>query len=199
MNSKKIIVALFSAFLLVGLSSTLSSCKSCSNENQDQTVELEPVAPDATEAEPGDVVRDNEGEPAQLDTPDVDVDAIRNRMGTLLSDDEINLYFKGNENIKEFPQFEGGYNAMVSWISENVSYPQVASNNGIEGRVLVKFDVDASGQVQNVDLAQGVDPALDKEAIRVVSAMPKWVPAIDLEGNPAGVKNFVLPINFKLR
>ncbi len=98
--------------------------------------------------------------------------------------------------IEEKPEFPGGEVAMVKWIAEHVKYPEIAKENGIQGKVFVKFVIDKDGKVTDVQILRGVDPSLDKEAMRVVSEMPAWTPGKQ-RGKTVKV-SFQLPINFKL-
>lgn len=94
------------------------------------------------------------------------------------------------------PQFPGGLNAMMQYLSENVTYPVEAVKQGIEGRVVLSFVVERDGSLSNVTIIRSVDPLLDAEAVRVVSSMPLWSPGL-LGGRKVRVK-YGLPISFKL-
>ncbi|MDR1737694.1 MAG: TonB family protein [Candidatus Symbiothrix sp.] len=94
------------------------------------------------------------------------------------------------------PAFPGGMDALNKWLSKNVHYPSAAQEQGIAGRVIVRFAVMADGSIGNITVARKVDPALDKEAIRAVQSMPKWIP-----GKQNGVAvnvYFTLPVTFKM-
>ena len=82
------------------------------------------------------------------------------------------------------------------YLRENVKYPIIAQQNGIQGMVLVQFVVECNGSITDVNVIRGVDPSLDKEAVRVVKSMPKWTPGKQ-NGQAVRVK-FTLPVNFKL-
>lgn len=92
------------------------------------------------------------------------------------------------------PSFKGNVN---QWLSTHISYPAVAAENNIQGRVIVKFVVGKDGSVSQAQIVRGVDASLDKEALRVVNSMPKWNPGMN-NGQPANVW-FTLPITFKLQ
>lgn len=77
----------------------------------------------------------------------------------------------------DVPEFPGGDAAMNKYISENTKYPAIAKENGVEGIVVVGFIVNTDGSLKNVKVAKFIDPELEKEAIRVVSGMPAWIPA----------------------
>ena len=100
------------------------------------------------------------------------------------------------EVVEVMPQFPGGQIAMLKYIMENIKYPKQIMEEGIQGRVTVSFIVEKDGRVSNVRLLRSVQPALDKEAIRVVKSMPKWTPGKQ-NGKPVRVR-FNLPVMFKL-
>lgn len=81
------------------------------------------------------------------------------------------------------PQFPGGENALKKYLDENTRYPEIAKENGVEGIVMVGFMVMPDGSLQNLKVEKFVDPDLEKEALRVVGAMPAWIPAEE-GGNP---------------
>ena len=97
---------------------------------------------------------------------------------------------------EELPEYPGGSREMIKFIQTNVHYPDSARDQEIQGKVYVTFVVDTTGNVIDVSIIRGVHPLLDKEALRVVKAMPKWKPATQ-KGKPVKVKQN-LPINFKL-
>lgn len=99
--------------------------------------------------------------------------------------------------LEEMPVFPGGEAEMMKWLNKNVQYPTLASENGIQGRVMVGFVVERDGSVSDVKIIRGVDPSLDKEAARVVKAMPKWKPGMQT-GKPVRCR-FTIPVNFRLR
>jgi periplasmic protein TonB len=84
----------------------------------------------------------------------------------------------------------------MKWIASEVKYPEIAKENGITGKVYVQFVINKDGKVVDVQILRGVDPYLDKEALRVVAAMPAWSPGKQ-RGKTVKV-SFQLPINFKL-
>ena len=94
------------------------------------------------------------------------------------------------------PEFPGGFNALVEFISKNLKYPKVCQEMKIQGRVVVKFTVKSDGSIDNVRVPKPVDIYLDKEAVRLVKSMPHWTPGTQ-DGKPVDVE-FTLPINFKL-
>jgi TonB family protein len=98
--------------------------------------------------------------------------------------------------VDEMPEFPGGVEALMDYVSRNVKYPESAKENNLQGRVLVKFVIEKDGSVSNVEVGRGWGNELDDEAVRVVKAMPKWKPGKQ-DGQPVRV-SFMLPINFKL-
>ena len=109
-------------------------------------------------------------------------------------DEEAEIFFI----VEDMPSFQGkGQDGFRNWIGQNLQYPEIAAENGISGRVFVKFVVEGDGSISNVELVRGVDPALDKEAIRVIKASPKWAPGKQ-RGKPVRV-SFTFPINFVLQ
>lgn len=98
--------------------------------------------------------------------------------------------------VEEQPSFPGGMGALMQWLNDNINYPPIAAENGIEGRVIVQFVVSKTGAISDVRVARGVDPSLDKEAVRVVSKMPNWTPGKQ-NGTNVNVR-FTLPVQFRL-
>ncbi len=99
--------------------------------------------------------------------------------------------------VEEMPEFPGGDGELRKYIAQSVKYPVIAQENGIQGRVYVQFVVGTDGGVTQVKVARGVDPNLDKEAIRVVQSMPKWKPGKQ-RGKSVKV-SYTVPINFVLQ
>jgi outer membrane transport energization protein TonB (TC 2.C.1.1.1) len=100
------------------------------------------------------------------------------------------------ETVEVMPQFPGGNEALMFFLSKNMKYPQDAAKNKIEGRALVSFIVEADGSISSVKMVKEVYPSIDAEAVRVVKSMPKWIPGRQ-KGKAVRVR-FVLPLNFKL-
>ncbi len=99
--------------------------------------------------------------------------------------------------VEEMPIFPGGETALLAFISEHTQYPEVAKENNIQGKVIVRFCVTSKGGVDKVEILKGVDPELDKEAIRVVKTLPAFRPGKQ-GGKPVPVW-FMVPINFTLK
>src|SRR3989339_210444 len=98
--------------------------------------------------------------------------------------------------VENMPEFPGGDLELRKYIAQNIQYPEIAKENGIQGRVFVQFVVNQKGEIEKVTVARGVDPSLDKEAIRVIQNLPKWKPGSQ-RGKPVKV-SFTVPINFQL-
>lgn len=98
--------------------------------------------------------------------------------------------------VEDKPIFPGGDAALMKFIGEKTKYPEIAKENGIQGRVFIQFVINKYGKVTRVQVAKGVDPYLDAEALRVVKLLPNWSPGKQ-RGKPVPV-TFVVPINFKL-
>ncbi|MCR4859479.1 MAG: TonB family protein [Bacteroidales bacterium] len=100
--------------------------------------------------------------------------------------------------VEQKPSFQGGdANAFSRWISQHLDYPEIAKENGVQGRVMLQFTVLKDGSVGNVKLLRGVDPSLDKEALRVVSSSPKWEPG--RQRDRAVNVTYQFPVIFQLR
>ena len=100
--------------------------------------------------------------------------------------------------VESMPEFPSGQQALFKYLSENVKYPVIAQENGIQGRVICQFVVNKDGSIVDVEVVRsGGDPSLDKEAIRVIKSMPKWKPGKQ-RGKAVRVK-YTVPVNFKLQ
>ena len=100
--------------------------------------------------------------------------------------------------VEQKPGFAGaGADEFGKWVANNIVYPEAAKAAGKEGRVTLKFKVDRDGSIKNVKVVKGVDPELDAEAVRVVSAAPAWTPGMQ-NGEPVAV-NYVFPVVYKLQ
>ena len=99
--------------------------------------------------------------------------------------------------VEKMPSFPGGDAALFKFLNENVKYPVIAQENGVQGRAICQFVVNRDGSIVDVEVVRSVDASLDKEAIRVIKSMPKWSPG-QQRGKPVRVK-YTLPVNFKLQ
>ncbi|MDD2996586.1 MAG: energy transducer TonB [Paludibacter sp.] len=109
-------------------------------------------------------------------------------------EEEDNVVF---QVVEKMPSFPGGDAALFKFLNENVKYPVIAQENGVQGRVICQFVVNRDGSIVDVEVVRSVDPSLDKEAIRVIKSMPKWSPG-QQRGKPVRVK-YTLPVNFRLQ
>ena len=101
------------------------------------------------------------------------------------------------EQMPRFPGDNGDGAVLNSWLSKNLRYPPIAEENGIKGRVVCQFVVERDGSISDIRVVKSVDPSLDKEAVRVIKAMPKWIPGKQ-NGSSVRVK-FTLPVTFTLQ
>lgn len=98
--------------------------------------------------------------------------------------------------VEQSPSFPGGYQAMNDFIGKNLKYPEQATKNGVQGKVLVSFVVETDGSITDVKVIRGIGSGCDEEAVRVVKAMPKWQPAMK-EGKAVAMQ-FYIPFSFVL-
>lgn len=101
------------------------------------------------------------------------------------------------ETVDQQPTFPGGQSALLQWLGQTVHYPAMAEEQGIQGRVVVSLVIEKDGSISNIKVARGVDPLLDKEAVRVVKSMPRWTPG-RLNGQAVRVK-YNVPITFSVQ
>ena len=99
--------------------------------------------------------------------------------------------------VEEQPEYPGGNVAMMKFLGDNISYPVIAQENGIQGRVICNFVVERDGSITDVQVVRGVDPSLDREAVRVIEQMPRWKPGKQ-RGSAVRVR-FTLPVVFRLQ
>lgn len=140
---------------------------------------------------------------------DVELDEELEIMDTEMSQDDIvdfsNMVFEEETRdegeifmiVEEMPEFPGGTEALQKYLAQSVRFPVVAQENGIQGRVYIQFVINQNGEVTNATILRGVDPSLDREALRVVEAMPKWKPGKQ-RNSPVRV-SYIVPINFLLQ
>lgn len=99
--------------------------------------------------------------------------------------------------VEQMPMYPGGDAALMGYLRDNIKYPTVAAENGVQGRVVVGFVVERDGSITDVNILRGVDPSLDREAMRVVKSMPKWTPGKQ-NGSAVRVK-YQVPVSFRLQ
>lgn len=107
--------------------------------------------------------------------------------------DSVRIY----EIVEQMPSFPGGNQAVFQYLSKHIKYPVVAEDKGIQGLVIVTFVVERDGSVTDVRVAKSVDASLDKEAVRVVSDMPRWIPG-KKNGKAVRVR-YTVPVTFRLK
>lgn len=204
----------------------LANCIPNSNVLNAQTVRtysFEGSKPDITIADPSKInTVDTSGEQSSFDFSCVKNDTVMDFSFwpdefwyiERKSSDSYNVSFiPKNDTIfqmcEQMPEFPGGIEGLMEFVSTNLNYPEQAKDNSIEGRCFVGFIVEPDGSVSNVEIVRGVASAYeeekpkalaqqcDEEAMRVVKSMPKWKPGMN-EGKPVRV-HYVLPISFKLK
>ncbi|MBQ6724346.1 MAG: energy transducer TonB [Paludibacteraceae bacterium] len=157
-----------------------------------------PPPPAVQEVEVLNVVEDNvETESIEVNSEDDETEevVIAAPVEAPVEEEEEEVVFVVVESMPEFP---GGQQALFKYLSENVKYPMIAQENGIQGRVICQFVVNKDGSIVDVEVVRsGGDPSLDKEAIRVIKSMPKWKPGKQ-RGKAVRVK-YTVPVNFKLQ
>ena len=99
--------------------------------------------------------------------------------------------------VEQMPEFPGGMAELMKFLGKNIKYPTIAQENGIQGRVIVQFVVNQDGSIVDPVVMRSVDPYLDKEALRVISTMPKWKPGMQ-RGKAVRVK-YTVPVTFRLQ
>ena len=157
-----------------------------------------PPPPPVQEVEVLNVVEDDvETESIEINTEDdKDVEVvIAAPVEAPVEEEEEEVVFVVVETMPEFP---GGQQALFKYLSENVKYPVIAQENGIQGRVICQFVVNKDGSIVDVEVVRsGGDASLDKEAVRVIKSMPKWKPGKQ-RGKAVRVK-YTVPVNFRLQ
>lgn len=136
----------------------------------------------------------------KVENGSTDPDAIRKDIETIMTPTDKGGTEKKPETfivVETMPQFPGGEAEMYRFISDNLKYPVVDQEIGTQGRVIVRFVVSKTGEISNLELLKGISPTCDKEAMRVIKSMPKWIPGKQ-SGNPVQVY-FTIPIVFKLK
>ncbi len=132
----------------------------------------------------------------EIDPNGMKADDVQSQLGVEKANDDV---VEGQifTVVEEQPSFPGGLPALFKYLAAEVKYPVIAQENGIQGRVVTSFVVDKEGNIKQVKVERGVDPALDAEALRVVKAMPKWIPGKQ-KGEVVAVR-YILPVQFKLQ
>ena len=182
--------------------------------NDEQVVEIEDMVPITQETPPP--PPDQPKIPVLSDQIDIVDDDIEVSDDFISLDDNANLgvdiidYVEDVEEevveeeaipfqlVEEKPSFNGGdANEFSKWVNSKLVYPEIAKENGVQGRVTLQFTVNADGTVSNVKVLRGVDSSLDKEAVRVVSSSPKWKPG--KQRDRAVKVTYTFPVIFQLK
>lgn len=124
------------------------------------------------------------------------VDIATLRENTTISGEKPREVEKDWDFVEQQPMYPGGEAEMFEFLSSNIRYPQIAVDNGIEGKVIMQFVVGRDGSIENVQVMRGVDRSLDNEAIRLIKSMPKWIPGKQ-SGSTVRVR-FTLPVTFRI-
>ncbi len=140
----------------------------------------------------------NRAHAQEQDSTDLQLDTVRNTQpATELpevekkkSDDEVFIV------VEQMPEFPGGEDALLKFISDSIVYPDEAREAGLEGRVIATFIVDTAGNITNVRIANGIGMGCDEEVLRVINSMPRWIPGKQ-RGKPVQVQ-YALPVKFQL-
>lgn len=136
------------------------------------------------------------GMPAEAAAPETAAaDSLRGRVAGVtvgVSKDDGRVF----DVVEDQPRYPGGTNALMTYLRDNIKYPAEAAKAGIQGKVIVQFVVGKDGTVRDVKPIRNISPELDAEAVRVVAAMPKWVPGYQ-RGEAVNVR-YTLPVNFRM-
>ena len=120
------------------------------------------------------------------------------REGSIADGGEANPESQPFQLVEQKPSFNGGdANEFSKWVNSHLVYPEEAKKNGVQGKVTLQYTIDVDGTLKNVRVLRGVEPSLDKEAVRVVSGSPKWKPG-KLRNQPVPVI-YTFPVIFQLR
>ena len=149
---------------------------------------------EAVDAKTGQAVPEVQA-PQVAPLPEQDTKTVTYKGKVVDKDTLDNPIFEVVEHMPEFP--DGGMSALMEYLSKNIKYPTIAQENGTQGRVTVQFVVNKDGSIVDAKVIRGVDPYLDKEALRVIGTMPKWKPGMQ-RGKPVRVK-YTVPVMFRLQ
>ena len=177
-------------------------------EEIDATFQVEPPPPppppQEIPQEPEVIVEvDDEKQVDDLNMASMDDDAGKAQVATyvppavIIEDEEEYPEDYVWQNVEKMPQFPGGEAALFKWLSDNLVYPTIAAENGIQGTVNCQFTVNIDGTVVDIEVTRGRDPSLDKEAMRALKKLPKFEPG-EQRGKKVRVK-FNLPVRFRLQ
>lgn len=163
--------------------------------------EKEPPKPKKKEPEPEKVIEElnvveNDEEESDIDINSEEQEKIDIDMSSFEEEEEEEVDPISFAVVEQKPEFPGGQKELLKFLAKNSEYPEIAKENGIQGKVYVQFVIDKNGNVTSVQIARGVDPYLDKEAKRVVSKLPDWKPG--KQRGKAVPVTYIVPINFTL-
>lgn len=184
------------AVSLVGISVGITAVSSCSLVRPVQPTAGEVMAPPDTvkRIEVAGMPPAPDLQPAQVEEGDTVNEEAHNSLVVPTDSLEANFIFGDVEEIQ--PSFQGGNNALMEYLRQNVVYPEQARKDSVEGRVVVSFVIEKDGSITKPAVVRSLHPLLDAEALRVVAAMPKWSPGMTM-GKQVAVK-YNLPVTFKL-
>lgn len=170
-----------------------------STEQEEEKKEIEPQKPETTDVIEEIQIVDDDVETSDLTFTSEDdqtqaQEVIQAPIEMPEEDPEENIVFVVAEKMPSFP---GGQQALMKYLSENIRYPVIAQENGVQGRVIVQFTVRKDGTIDDVKVVKSADPSLDKEAVRLIKSVPAWEPGMQ-RGKAVHCK-FTVPIVFKLQ
>ena len=143
-------------------------------------------------------IQDNEAEVETTDfNSEDDADARVEIQAPIAPPEEEEEEQKIHVRVEKVPEFPGGLEALNRYLVRNIKYPLLAQENGIQGRVVCQFVVNTDGSIVDIEVVRGVEESLDKEAVRVIKSMPKWIPG--RHGGKAVRVKFTQMIRFKLQ
>ena len=114
-----------------------------------------------------------------------------------VAEPEVEELSKVYDVVETMPEFPGGVEAMFAWVNNSIKYPAMAKDLGLEGEVICTFIVEKDGSIDSINVVAPVDSLLDKEAVRVISSMPKWTPG--MQGEDTMRVRYAMPIPFRLK
>ena len=110
---------------------------------------------------------------------------------------KVDKTVKAFDVVEQMPQFPGGTKELMTFLSENVRYPETAHKAGVQGRVIANFIVEKDGSITEAKIVKSVSPELDAEALRVINSMPKWIPG--MQNDEAVRVKYTIPVTFQLQ
>ena len=135
--------------------------------------------------------------PARYASPDKEQDNCSEPKSMVVQTDTISENVIFGDVPEQLPSFRGGHKALLEFIENNLRYPDILDTTDVQGRVVVRFVIEKDGTVTNPKVVKSLDPVLDKEALRIVSIMPKWIPA---KMNGKAIRTtYTVPVNFRLK